>query len=128
MDVTDMISDINAGVPVSRRSLAEHIDSGDLTYRTRSGHTCEMTRDEIDILCGVCADHKRTALKLPILVMTDTSSEQGAWKVEGRTETAVVSKLLSKQPLRDDRLIFYHPHLRELQRILPNAAAVVFVP
>jgi uncharacterized protein (UPF0216 family) len=61
-------------------------------------------------------------------VATDISTSQGAWKVEGRTEVAVVSKLLSKNPLKDDLILFYHPHLKELQKRLPNAVMVMFLP
>jgi len=128
MDAEDLLSGINAHAPAARRTLAEHIDSGDLTYRTRSGHVCEMTADEIKILRSACAEREIISLRLPLIVSTDTSSSQGAWKVEGRTEVSVVSKLLSKSPMRDDLMIFYHPHLRELQKILPNCIAVLFVP
>ncbi|MDR0335453.1 MAG: DUF61 family protein [Methanomassiliicoccaceae archaeon] len=128
MDVEHLLSDINAHAPVQRRTLAEHTDSGDLTYRTRSGHTCEMTEAEIDILSKACAEREKISLRLPIIVTTDTSSSQGAWKVEGRTEVSVVSKLLSKSSVREDLMIFYHPHLRELQRMLPNSVMVLFIP
>jgi len=128
MDAEHLLSDINAHAPVARRTLAEHIDSDDLTYRTRSGHTCEMTKDEIAVLRNACAEREIISLRLPLIVTTDTSSSRGAWKIEGRTEASVVSKLLSKSPARDDLIIFYHPHLRELQRMLPNSVAVLFVP
>ena len=36
---------LNSSVPVGRRTLAEHMDSGDLTYRTRDGHTVSMTEE-----------------------------------------------------------------------------------
>jgi uncharacterized protein (UPF0216 family) len=128
MEVEHLLSDINAHAPIARRSLAEHIDSKDYTYRTRSGHTCEMTEEEIGILGKVCAEREKITLRLPIVVTTDTSSTQGAWKVEGRSEVAAVSRLLSKKPVRDDMILLYHPHLRELQKMLPNCVIVLFVP
>jgi len=128
MEVEHFLSDINAHAPVQRRSLAEHIDSKDLTYRTRSGHVCEMTKGEIETLNNACAEREKITLRLPIIVMTDTSFTESVWKVEGRTEVAVVSKLLSKKPMRDDLLHMYHPHLRELQKMLPNSVIVLFVP
>ena len=128
METEHLLSEINAHAPTGRRTLAEHIGSDDLTYRTRNGHTCEMTEDEIMMLKDVCSETEKTSLRLPILVLTDISMSQGAWKVEGRTEAAVVSKLLSKKPLRDDLILFYHPHLKELQKMLPNAVMVLFVP
>jgi len=128
MEIEHILSGINDHAPVARRSLAEYIDSDDLTYRTRNGHVCEMTRDEIDVLSKACAEREKMTLRLPIMVMTDTSFTESVWKVEGRAEVSVVSKLLSKRPLRDDLIHLYHPHLRELQKILPNSVTVVFVP
>jgi uncharacterized protein (UPF0216 family) len=128
METEHLLSGINDHAPVARRSLAEYMDSDDLTFRTRSGHVCEITRSEIDMLCKTCTEREKVALRLPIMVTTDVSVSQGAWKVEGRTEVAVVSKLLSKKPLRDDLILFYHPHLRELQRMLPKSVIVLFVP
>jgi len=128
MDVEHLLSDINAHAPVQRRSLAEYLDSKDLTYRTKSGHTCEMTKEEIQKLNGVCEERYKLTLRLPLIVTTDTSSSQPAWKAEGKAEVAVISKLLSKTPAREDLIIFYHPHLRELQKMLPNCVSVLFVP
>jgi len=128
MDVEHLLSDINAHAPVQRRSLAEYLDSKDLTYRTRSGHTCEMTTEEIQRLNGVCEERHKLTLRLPLIVTTDTTSSPPAWKAEGRAEVSVISKLLSKRPARDDLILFYHPHLRELQKMLPNCVVVLFVP
>ena len=128
VDVEHLLSDINEHAPVQRRSLAEYLDSKDLTYRTRSGHTCEITKDEIQKLNAVCEERYKLTLRLPLIVTTETSSSQPAWKAEGKAEVAVISKLLSKTPARDDLIIFYHPHLRELQKMLPNCVAVLFVP
>ena len=128
METKHLLSDINPHAPVERRSLADHLDSGDLTYRARSGHEVEISKEEIDILCGVCTEHERSSLRLPLIVMTDTSFTQSAWKVEGHVEVSVVSKLLSRKPLRDDLIHLYHPHLRELQKMLPNSVSVLFVP
>jgi uncharacterized protein (UPF0216 family) len=127
MDVEHLLSGLNAHSPVQRKTLAEHMDSNDLTYRTRSGHVCEITKEEIDVLSSVCAAHETISLRLPIIITTDTSLSQGAWKAEGKTEVSVISKLLSKTPVREDMILFYHPHLRELQKKIPNCIVVLFV-
>jgi uncharacterized protein (UPF0216 family) len=128
MEIEHILKGINDHVPTARRGLAEIMDSGDRKFRTRSGHVCEISHEEIERLCGVCTEQEKMSLKLPISVMTDTSYAESVWKVEGRTEVSVVSKLLSKKPLRENLLHLYHPHLRELTKLLPNAAMVLFVP
>jgi hypothetical protein len=128
METEHLLKGINDHAPVARRSLAEYIDSDDRTYRTRSGHVCEISRKDIERLCEICEEREKLTLRLPIMVTTDISSSQGAWKVEGRTEVSVVSKLLSKKPLRDDLIILYHPHLKELQKMLNDSVIVLFSP
>jgi uncharacterized protein (UPF0216 family) len=128
MDVEHLLAGMNDHAPAARRSLSEIIDSGDRTFRTRNGHVCEITRDEIDKLCGVCTELEKVTLRLPISIMTDTSFADSVWKVEGRAEVSVVSKLLLKRPVRENLMHLYHPHLRELTKMLPNATIVLFVP
>ena len=128
MDIEHILSGINDHAPAGRKTIAEHMDSGDLTYRTRSGHVCELTADEMKLLWDACTEQEKLALRIPVMVMTDTSFEQSTWKVEGKAEASVISKILNKRQARDGLLYMYHPHLRELTKKLPNAVITVFVP
>jgi uncharacterized protein (UPF0216 family) len=128
MEIEHLLKDINAHAPAARRTLAEHMDSGDLTYRTRNGHVCTISKEETDALCRVCTEQEKFLLRLPMMAVADASFEQSVWKIEGRTEVSVVSKLLSKVPLREDLIHLYHPHLRELQKMLPKSVTVLFIP
>jgi len=122
-----MIAHMNKHIPSSRRTLLEYLDSDDLTYQTKDGSVCIMERKEMDILNGICTEIEKMRLKLPIFVSTDTSSEN-AWKVDGITETAVISKLLERKPFREDMMRFYHPDLKRLRNMLPNAVTVLYLP
>jgi uncharacterized protein (UPF0216 family) len=126
-NVGRMISEMNRHMPSSRRSLLEHTESGDRTYRTKDGHTCSFDKEEIDLLNKICSEIERMRLRLPIFVSTDPASEN-AWKVDGTVETAVVSKLLERKPFRDDMMRFYHPDLKRLRDLLPNAVTVLYLP
>jgi len=128
MNVEHLLADMNSHAPLNRRSLAIHTDSGDFTYKTKNGHTCEISEEEIALLNGICTEQEKFLLRLPIMVMTDTSFSQSVWKIEGRTEASVISKLLLKKPLRDDLIHLHHPHLTELRKILPNSVIILFVP
>lgn len=118
---------LNSSVPVGRRTLAEHMDSGDLTYRTRDGHTLSMTEEEVRMLADVCGLRETVSLRLPILVGTDTVGE-GSWAVDGKAEAKAVAALLGKPQPRDDRLRLHTPDLRRLTKMLPNAVFIVFTP
>ena len=127
LDVGRMISEMNRHLPSSRKTLLEHIESGDLTYKTKDGYVCSFDKKEIDLLNRTCSEMEKMRLRLPIFVSTDPAVDN-AWKVDGTVETAVVSKILGRTPFREDMMRFYHPDLKRLRDILPNAVAVLFLP
>ena len=105
----------------------EYLDSDDLTYQTKEGHVYTIGKEEIDMLSGICTEIEKMRLRLPMFVSTDTSSEN-AWKVDGVTETSVMSKILGRKPFREDMMRFYHPDLKKLRNLLPNAVTVLYLP
>ena len=119
---------MNSSVPVSRRSLLDYAENGDLFFSTRGGNRCDISKDEIDMLCGRCTEIEKMHLKLPIMISTDCSGDITSWKVEGRTETAVVARLLSKTVTTEDHLRFYNPDLKRLRGLLPTCTVVTFLP
>ena len=128
MDIENIIRDMNRHMPVSRRTLLEYIESGDDTYDTRDGQKCNIDRKDIEFLSGKCTEIEKMRLRIPIFVSTDTSYADGAWKVEGKFEVAVVSKLLGKKAYRDDFLRIYHPDLKDLRKMLPSLIVTLFLP
>jgi Uncharacterized protein conserved in archaea len=122
-----MIANMNKHLPSSRRTLLEYLDSDDLTYQTKDGHTYTIEKEEIEMLSRICTEIEKMRLKLPIFVSTDTSSDN-AWKVDGMTETSVMSKILERKPFREDMMRFYHPDLKKLRSMLPNAVTVLYLP
>ena len=128
MDVENIIRDMNRHIPVSRKTLLECLESAEATYETKDGQKCSIDRKDLEFLAGKCTEIEKMRLRIPIFVSTDISYEGGAWKVDGRTEAAVVSKLLNKKLHRDDFLRLYHPDLIELRRMLPSIVVVLFLP
>lgn len=126
--VESIMSELNRNLAVGKRTLVEMEESGDYTYRTRDGSTIEIPMDQFQRIWDVCDDSERLRLRLPIYISTDTSAEYGAWKVEGRTEVSVVSKLLGKRPMREDFLRLYHPDFKDLKKLISDAHLVVFMP
>jgi Uncharacterized protein conserved in archaea len=123
-----MVRDMNRHIPVSRRSLLDYIESGDDTYDTKDGQKCFIDRKEIEFLAERCTEIEKMRLRIPIFVGTDTSYSEGAWKVEGKIEVAVVSKLLGKKVYKEDFLRLYYPDLKDLRKMLPSSVVVLFIP
>lgn len=128
MDIEHVIRDMNRHIPVSRKTLLEYLESGEDTYETKDGQKCSVDRKDLEFLAGKCTEIEKMRLRVPIFVSTDISYEGGAWKVEGRTEAAVVSKLLNKRLYKDDFLRIYYPDLKDLRKMLPSLVVVVFLP
>lgn len=128
MDIRDIMRGMNPCIPAGRRTLIEHTDSGDLSFRTGDGSVCLMGKDEIGILSDICTEQEKLVLRLPIFISTDTQAEGGAWKVDGTVESEVVARILGRSKFRPDTVRLYNPDLRELRRLLPNATFIVFLP
>ena len=128
MDIENVIRGMNMHIPVSRKTLLEHLESGEDTYETKDGHKCSVDRKDLETLAGKCTEIEKMRLRIPIFVSTDTSCEGSVWKVEGKTETAVVSKLLSKKAYKEDYLRLYNPDLKDLRKMLPSLIVVLFLP
>lgn len=126
--LSSIMKDLNSNLAVSKRTLAEMMDDGDRTYRTRDGSVVEIPEDQLRVLWDVCDDSQRIALRLPIYVSTDTSGEVSAWKVDGRVEAPVVAALLGKRMHRDGYLRLYHPDLSDLRAKIPDCIMIVFTP
>jgi len=128
VDIENIIRDMNRHIPVSRRTLLDYIESGDDTYDTKDGQKGFIDRKEIEFLAEKCTEIEKMRLKLPIFVGTDTSYSEGAWKIEGKIEVEVMSRLLNKRIHTDGFLRLYYPDLKNLKKILPSLIVVVFIP
>lgn len=128
MNIEKMIADMNSSMPINRRTLSDYLENGDLTYRTRSGTSGDFSHDELEYLASFCTEVEKLRLRIPVFISTDTSSETGAWKVEGAVEAAVVSKILGRKMYREGFLRLYYPDLAELRKLLPELAVVLFLP
>jgi len=128
VDAEFLIKDMNRHIAVSRKTLLEHLESGLDTYETKDGQKCSIDKKDLELLAKNCTEIEKMRLRIPIFVSTDMSYEGGAWKVEGSTEVAVVSKLLNKRAYKEDFLRLYYPDLKDLRKMLPSVISIVFVP
>ena len=127
-DITRMLAGMNSNMPVKRRSLMDYIENGGDTYETKSGETCKFEHVGIDYLAGVCTEQEKLLLKLPIFISTDPNSEHGGWKVDGRTEVAVLSRILNRRVHSEDRMAVYYADIAELKKVIPGLVFTVFLP
>ncbi|MBE6521880.1 MAG: DUF61 family protein [Thermoplasmata archaeon] len=126
--LASVMSELNSNLAVGKRTLEQMMDSGDFTYKTRSGSVVSIPKEQMDYLWEVCEETEKIRLRLPIYVSTDISSDIGAWKVEGTPDADVVARILGKNMHREGYLRLYHPDMRDLKSKIPDAIIVVFTP
>ncbi len=108
-------------------NLVDLLNSDDPHYISRDGRQVPFPRTELEALADYCDEFELQRLRVPIYVSTDPSGA-GSWKIEGRLEVAVASRILDREPLREDLLKFYHPHLRDLRRRFPSCFNILYTP
>jgi hypothetical protein len=126
--LASVMSDLNSNLAVGKRTLEQMMDSGDYSYKTKSGSVVIIPKDQMDFLWSVCDESEKIRLRLPIFVSTDISADLGAWKVEGEPEAMVVARILDKTMFKSGYLRLYHPDLKDLKSKIPDAIMMVFTP
>jgi len=126
--LASVMSELNSNLAVGKGTIEQMMDSGDFTYRTKSGSVVGIPKEQMEFLWDICDDAERIRLRLPIFVSTDISADIGAWKVEGTPEADVVARILDKKVHREGYLRLYHPDLKDLRAKIPDAIMVVFTP
>ena len=127
-DVTKMLAGMNSCAPAGKVSLLDLADSDEPSFRTRSGSTIDIDRSEIDLLMDVCTEMEKIRLKLPITMVTDTSGEMSIWRIDGKTEAAVISRILGKPLIKEDSVRIYYPDYQILREKLPSSIVTMYLP
>ena len=127
-DVTKMIAGLNSSTPAVKVPLLDLADAAEPSFRTRSGSTADIERSEIDLLMETCTEMEKIRLRLPITMVTDTSGEMSAWRVDGKVEANVIARILGKPMLREDSLRIFYPDYQILREKLPTSIVVMYLP
>ena len=127
-DVTKMIAGLNSSTPAAKVPLLDLADAAEPSFRTRGGSTVDIERSEIDLLMETCTEMEKIRLRLPITMVTDTSGEMSAWRVDGKVEANVIARILGKPMLREDSLRIFYPDYQILREKLPTSIVVMYLP
>ena len=123
-----LFKNMNQHVPSQRPNLAELLASSDPCYIGKDGRTYHLNREELKLISANLDPWDWSRLKIPILLMTDTTYEAGCWKVMGRLEVRLVSRLINREPEREDELRIFYPHLLEIRKLLPTTTNSMYMP
>ncbi len=121
-----LFTNMNQHVPAKRRSLKQLLEDPDPSYEGKDGRRYRLGREELEFLSEFLDEDEPSRLKLPILIMTDTSYGDGYWKVIGRLEVKVISRIIGREPEKEDEMRIFYPHLKEIRDKLPTVTNTVF--
>ena len=127
-DVTKMLAGMNSSAPAGKVPLLDLADSDNPSFRTRTGTVIDIDRAEIDLLMDACTEMEKIRLKLPITMVTDTSGEMSTWRIDGKTEAAVISRILGKPLIKEDSVRIYYPDYQILREKLPSSIVTMYLP
>jgi uncharacterized protein (UPF0216 family) len=122
------IASMNRHLPATRRRLIDLLNEENPSYIGKDGNTYKISKSEIEYIASLLDDVDKERLKLPIFIMTDTSYPGGAWKVSGRIEVQLVSRIICREPENENEIRIFYPHLMELRKRLPTATTCLYVP
>ncbi len=124
-----LLEHMNAQVPSKRIWLSELEQMAEPCYKSKDGREYAIDRSELATVREALRFLGMSDVKLPIVMFADSSYEVSTWRVEGREEVAVVSRIIDKPAMSDSEKVFLHgPHIAALRRKLPTATICVYVP
>lgn len=123
-----LLRNMNEHIPPKRKSLATMLDEDEPFYEGKDGRRYRVSKDELKILAAKADPWDLDRIKIPILLMTDTGYGEGYWKVIGKAETRLISRLIEREPEKEDVIYIFYPQLNDLRRLLPTATNAMYMP
>jgi uncharacterized protein (UPF0216 family) len=124
-----LLEHMNSQVPSKRMKLSDLLAMADPRYIGRDGAEYMVSREELELVKDSLAFLQIGDIRLPIVLIADSSQEQSVWRIEGESECALVQHLLGKSDKeRKERIFLYPPHIAVLRRKLPTTTVCMLVP
>ncbi|MEM0343307.1 MAG: DUF61 family protein [Thermoplasmata archaeon] len=124
-----LIQQMNTKAPLRRLPLRELLEMPEPSYQGRDGERYSIGKEELELIFALATELGLRELRLPIVLMADASHEQSVWRVEGRAECAIISRVIGREWAEPkEKLFLYAPHVATVRRRLPTATTCAFVP
>ncbi|MCE5297000.1 MAG: DUF61 family protein [Euryarchaeota archaeon] len=123
-----LFKNMNSHVPAIRPSLEALLQMDEPSYSDKNGRTYIVSRDELLDLSSFVDKWELSRVKVPILLMTDPNYESGRWKVIGRVETKAISRILNREPEKEDEILIFYPQMMMLRKRFSTVTNCFYMP
>ena len=124
-----LLQQMNRQAPSKRYRVSELLTMPEPCYIGKDGHDYSFSVVELRIIKDALDSLGLNDVRLPIVMLADSSHEQSVWRVEGETECALVSHLIGKElKEKTDKIFLYAPHVAILRRRVPTCTVCLFIP
>ncbi len=122
------LEQMNTALPSNRAWLSELLVKDEPSYQGKDGREYVIDRAELLLIEEALKESGLRDVRVPILLLSDTSQEQSSWRIEGREECAVISRVLGRwdKEIRTP-MFLYLAHMSIIRRKLPTATVSVFL-
>jgi len=124
-----LLQQMNRQAPSKRFRVSELLKMSEPSYVGKDGHNYSFSVDELRIVKDSLDSLGLDDVRLPIVLLADSSHEHSVWRVEGEIECALVCQLIGREfKEKRDRLFLYAPHVAMLRRRVPTCTVCLFMP
>jgi uncharacterized protein len=122
------IQTLNQHLPGKRLPLTDLLAMEKPGIKGKDNTFFIMDKAELELISQSLPRFLWNRLRLPLLIEMSPDFGSGAARIQGEIESELVSKLLGKHRLPEDRfIVIYMPEVRELRRKLPTTTQYAFV-
>ncbi len=122
------IQTLNRHLPKKRAALKQLLQEDKPGIENQDGSIHSFDKKELKRLASIIPEWEQDKLKLPIYLEMSSSMERGSIRISGRSECAVINRILGKEnPEKSvDSMIIYYPHLLKIRKELPTTTQYMF--
>jgi len=123
-----LLEQMNTALPSKRIPLNELLEKDEPSYKGRDGRDYSIDRRELVLMKKALEESGMPDVRVPIMLFTDTTLDQSAWRVEGAEECAVIAYVLGRNTRQvRSPMYLYLAHMAVVRRTLPTGTVSVFV-
>lgn len=123
-----LISQMNISSPRRRARLSELLQLERPYYEGRDGRKYHFDKAELLLIREAMKRLDIFDVRLPIVLLADSTTDHPAWRIESEDESRIVSEIIDHRFVRDGRLTLYAAHMSVLRKKLPTTTICIFVP